>query len=105
MFCTKCGTQLVPGSRFCSSCGAAYAPPPPGVSPQQSQQLMRPRSPRVIAGVCSGLALHYGWDVTLVRLIWVVCVLCAGTGVLAYVIAWIVIPEAPYALPGSYPTS
>jgi phage shock protein C len=60
---------------------------------------MRPRHPRVIAGVCSGLALHYGWDVTLVRLILILCVLCAGTGILAYIIAWIVIPEAPYQLP------
>jgi phage shock protein C len=60
---------------------------------------MRPRHPRVIAGVCSGLALHYGWDVTLVRLILILCVLCAGTGILAYILAWIVIPEAPYQLP------
>jgi phage shock protein C len=54
----------------------------------------------MIAGVCSGLALHYGWDLTIVRLILVLCVLFAGTGVLAYIIAWIVIPEAPYELPG-----
>jgi hypothetical protein len=32
--------------------------------------------------------------------VWVLCVLFGGTGVLAYIIAWIVIPEAPYALPG-----
>jgi phage shock protein C len=62
-------------------------------------QLTRPRYPRAIGGVCSGLALHYGWDITTVRLIWVLCVLFGGTGVLAYIIAWIVIPEAPYALP------
>ena len=43
--------------------------------------------------------MHYGWDVILVRLIWVFCVFFAGTGVLAYIIAWIVIPEAPYVLP------
>ncbi|MCU1321544.1 MAG: phage shock protein PspC [Acidobacteriaceae bacterium] len=102
MYCTKCGNQLTPGSRFCSSCGTAYAPANPGTYPQshpQQSQLVRPRNPRVIAGVCSGLALHYGWDITLIRLILVLCVLFAGTGVLAYVIAWIVIPEAPYALP------
>jgi phage shock protein PspC (stress-responsive transcriptional regulator) len=55
----------------------------------------------VIGGVCSGLAVHYGWDVTMVRLVWVLCVLFGGTGVLAYIIAWIVIPEAPYALPAT----
>ena len=58
-------------------------------------------TPRVFGGVCSGLALHYGWDITTVRLLWVLCVLFAGTGVLAYIIAWIVIPEAPYVLPES----
>jgi phage shock protein C len=62
-------------------------------------QLVRPRTARVFGGVCSGLALHYGWDVVTVRLLWVLCVLFAGTGVLAYIIAWIVIPEAPYVLP------
>jgi phage shock protein C len=98
MFCSKCGAQIAPGSRFCSACGTVFAPQVPGNYPQQSQ-LMRPRSPRVIAGVCSGLALHYGWDVTVIRLILILCVLFAGTGVLAYIIAWIVIPEAPYALP------
>lgn len=98
MFCSKCGNQLAHESRFCPSCGTAVAPMNPGIYPQQSQ-LVRPRTPRVIAGVCSGLALHYGWDITLVRLILVLCVLFAGTGFLAYVIAWIVIPEAPYALP------
>jgi phage shock protein PspC (stress-responsive transcriptional regulator) len=43
--------------------------------------------------------LHYGWDVVTVRLLWVLCVLFLGTGILAYIIAWIVIPEAPYVLP------
>jgi phage shock protein C len=98
MFCSKCGAQIASGSRFCSACGTAFTPQPPGTYPQHAQ-LMRPRHPRVIAGVCSGLALHYGWDVTLVRLILILCVLCAGTGILAYIIAWIVIPEAPYQLP------
>ena len=64
-------------------------------------QLMRPRYPRVFGGVCSGLALHYRSDITTVRLLWVLCVLFAGTGILAYIIPWIVIPEAPYVLPES----
>jgi phage shock protein C len=98
MFCSKCGNQVDPSSRFCASCGTATASTPSGSYTQQSR-LFRLRTPRVIAGICSGLALHYGWDVTLVRLIWVLCVLFAGTGVIAYIIAWIVIPEAPYQLP------
>lgn len=99
MYCSYCGRQMDAGARFCSSCGAACQP---GYfrAPMMGQ-LMRPRSPRVFGGVCSGLALHYGWDVTTVRLVWALCVIFGGTGILAYIIAWIVIPETPYALPAS----
>ena len=86
-------------ARFCSGCGTAWGGHGFARAPLFGQ-LMRPRHPRVIGGVCSGLALHFGWDVSVVRVLWVLCVLCAGTGVLAYIIAWIVIPEEPYLLPG-----
>jgi phage shock protein C len=86
-------------ARFCPACGAvaqpiAYAPAPfPG-------QLTRPRYPRVVAGVCSGLALHYGWDLSLVRIVCALAILMPpGVGLIAYLVAWVVIPEAPYALP------
>ena len=68
MFCAKCGKQVDPSSRFCPACGATIAAPPPpqqGYSPIPGQ-LTRSRSNRVIAGVCAGFALHYGWDITLV---------------------------------------
>lgn len=99
MYCSNCGTQRDPASRFCPSCGVASAVPPTQSAPTYppTSRLTRSRN-RVIAGVCSGLADHYGWDLTIVRLILVLCVLFAGTGVLAYIIAWIVIPEAPYEL-------
>jgi len=54
----------------------------------------------MIAGVCSGFALQYGWDITVVRLVTVVIALfTSGIGLLAYLAAWIIIPEAQYALP------
>lgn len=55
---------------------------------------MRPRDDRVIAGVASGIARHLGLDPALVRLAFVVLTLAGGSGVLAYLIAWLVIPEA-----------
>ncbi|GAA3765796.1 PspC domain-containing protein [Terriglobus aquaticus] len=61
--------------------------------------LMRSRLDRKIAGVCGGIARNQGWDSNVVRLIWVVLVLFAGTGVLAYIVLWIVLPEEPFALP------
>ncbi len=103
MFCTQCGHQLMSGSRFCSSCGTPSSPANPCDYP--ASQILRPRHPRMIAGVCSGIALHYGWDVSIVRLIWALCLLCGGSGLVAYIIAWIVIPEAPYELPAGMPGS
>jgi len=88
-------------ARFCPACGAATLPAAAGRAPFPGQ-LSRPRYPRMIAGVCSGFALHYGWDLSLVRVI-AVCVLIFsfGTAMLAYFLFWIIIPEAPYALPGA----
>ncbi len=61
--------------------------------------LMRSRVNRKIAGVCGGIAEQNGWDPTVVRLIWLALVFFGGTGVLAYVVLWVVLPEAPFALP------
>ena len=47
-----------------------------------------------IAGVCAGIANYFDLDPTLVRVIWILLVCAAGTGVLAYLIAWAVMPEA-----------
>ena len=65
-------------ARFCPACGAAVAAGGLRAACRCLGNLMRPRYPRVFGGVCSGLALHYGWDITTVRLLWVLCVLFAG---------------------------
>lgn len=49
---------------------------------------------RKLCGVCGGIADYFGVDPTLIRLLWVLLVLCAGTGILAYIIAAIIMPEA-----------
>ncbi|PYU73133.1 MAG: PspC family transcriptional regulator [Acidobacteria bacterium] len=63
---------------------------------------MRSSTDKKIAGVCAGLADYFDLDPTIVRVLWLLAVLCAGTGVLAYVILWIVLPVAPA---GVIPTS
>jgi phage shock protein C len=96
MFCPHCGKQSAPDARFCSSCGAPAANP---YAPAQSR-IVRPRHPRVIAGVCSGIAIHYGWDIILVRILFAVFTfLTSGLGILLYIAAWAILPDAPYALP------
>ena len=49
---------------------------------------------RKLCGVCGGIADYFGVDPTLIRLLWVLLVLCAGIGILAYIIAAIIMPEA-----------
>jgi phage shock protein C len=59
-----------------------------------SKVLMRSRDGRMLAGVCAGIAEYLGLDVTVIRVIWaVVSVLTGGAGVLAYLAAWVIIPD------------
>lgn len=59
------------------------------------KRLYRSKKDEKLAGVCGGIAEYLGIDSTLVRLIWALFVLCAGSGVLAYIVCAIVIPEKP----------
>jgi phage shock protein PspC (stress-responsive transcriptional regulator) len=60
----------------------------------RSRQLVRRRDDRMVAGVCSGVAAYLGVDVTVVRLLAVLgAVLSAGSIVVAYVAAWVLMPE------------
>ena len=58
------------------------------------KMLVRTRDGRIIAGVCSGLSEYFGLDATLIRVIVaVLTVFTGGFGALAYLAAWVVIPE------------
>ena len=59
------------------------------------KRLHRSLNDRKIAGVCGGVAEYLGWDPTLVRLLWVVLTLLGGSGILIYLILWIVMPDSP----------
>lgn len=50
---------------------------------------------KTLAGVCGGVAEFFGWDLTLVRVIWVFCLLFFGFGLVLYIVLWIVMPKAP----------
>jgi phage shock protein C len=63
-------------------------------SGNETKVLVRPREGRMVAGVCAGLAEYFGMDVTLIRVIVaVVAVITGGAGILAYLVAWVIIPE------------
>lgn len=58
-------------------------------------KLRRSSKDRLIAGVCGGLAAWLGWDVTLVRILYVLVSIfsAAFPGIVVYVILWIVMPQ------------
>lgn len=62
-----------------------------------TRTLFRPRDDRMIAGVCSGLARRFGWNVTVVRLLAVLSIVLPGSQLLIYGICWLVIPNEPAA--------
>ncbi|MEO8747743.1 MAG: PspC domain-containing protein [Rhodanobacter sp.] len=56
--------------------------------------LRRSYRDRVLAGVCGGIAEHFGWSATRVRVAWVVLALFAGSGICVYLLLWLVMPNA-----------
>jgi phage shock protein PspC (stress-responsive transcriptional regulator) len=63
-------------------------------------RLVRSNTDKRIAGVCGGLAEYFDVDPTIVRITWVIVSIICGAGVLgvvAYLVAWFIIPPAPVA--------
>lgn len=58
------------------------------------RKLVRSSEDRVIAGVCSGIAEYFAFDPTLVRLGWALVTLFGGSGIVPYLVAWAIIPDA-----------
>lgn len=97
MYCSHCGKECAADSNFCPACGKASTMQG---NLYQTPRIMRPRSSRVIAGVCAGFALHFGWDVMWTRILFTIFTLItSGFGVIAYIVAWVVLPDAQDALP------
>ena len=56
------------------------------------KRLYRSTDQKIIAGVCGGIGEYFEIDPVIVRLIWFVFFLFGGVGVLAYIIAWMIVP-------------
>ncbi|MFS4482793.1 PspC domain-containing protein [Hyunsoonleella sp. 2307UL5-6] len=59
-----------------------------------SKRLYRDTDSSYVGGVSAGLAHYFGVDVIWIRLAWILLVAVAGTGVLLYILLWILVPEA-----------
>jgi phage shock protein PspC (stress-responsive transcriptional regulator) len=60
------------------------------------KKLYRPLKGRMLGGVCAGIGLHFDIDPTVIRLVWAAFTfLSLGTGIVVYLIAWVLIPEGP----------
>jgi len=104
MICPNCQKEIADHSNFCYNCGAnlSGAPAPCVKLPAHAvKRLMRSSTDKKIAGVCGGLAEYFDLDSTLVRVLWLLLIFFAGTGVLVYLILWIALPVAPLRLAAS----
>jgi phage shock protein PspC (stress-responsive transcriptional regulator) len=121
--CTKCGRALareevvmVDGKIMCGTCAPtqpsggfgeqgpiqdrwqqpqAERPASSGIGYDSSKRLYRSRKNQVIGGVAAGVAEYFDIDPTIVRIAWALLGMAWGTGVLVYLITWLVIPLNP----------
>jgi phage shock protein PspC (stress-responsive transcriptional regulator) len=78
----------------------SWPPPPPGPPPVRPQ-LRRSRTNKILGGVSGGLAEYSGIDALLWRVGFVALTLAGGTGVIVYLLLWVLMPAGPPAEPGS----
>ena len=111
MYCTNCGIQTGDTDNFCRECG--HETPLGRETRRQNtsgygapRRLCRLTSDKKIAGVCSGLGQYFDVDVTLVRLVVAAgTIFSGGLGLLAYIVAWIIMPCDNQAPPLRSPNS
>lgn len=60
-----------------------------------AKRLYRSGKNKILGGVCGGLGEYFNIDPVIIRLLWVLFSLAYGTGILAYIITWIIIPRNP----------
>ena len=96
MNCANCRKEIPDGSNYCNVCGAMQLPAPSTTN--APKRLFRSSTDKRIAGVCGGIAEYLQIDSTIVRLIWLVLIFIPMPivpAIVAYFVAWLVMPQAP----------
>ena len=94
MTCRHCNRESLDDAAFCQFCGTAQQTT---INPSGKRFLRRSKIDRQIAGVCGGIASYFETDPVFVRVAWIVLSIVPGAiflGILAYLVAWLIIPEA-----------
>jgi phage shock protein PspC (stress-responsive transcriptional regulator) len=60
---------------------------------EPTPRLYRPRTGRMLGGVCAGLALRFGTSATTMRLIFLLSCLLPGPQIVVYVLLWVLLPS------------
>lgn len=94
MTCKRCAREIEADSAFCRYCGATAQEAP--------RRLTRRPAEGKLGGVCAGIAAYFSTDPTWVRLLWVILSVVPGVvigGLIAYIVAWILLPAEGAAAP------
>jgi phage shock protein C len=65
----------------------------------EPRKLYRSQNQRMIAGVCGGLAEYFNVDATLMRVLFLLLAVFGGSGIVIYIVMWIIVPDASKAPP------
>ena len=89
MYCNYCGKCIQDDARLCAYCGRVV------LGARAYKRLERPRDRR-FGGVCAAFGNYFDIDVAVMRILWILAViLTVPLAIIAYFVAWIVIPEEP----------
>lgn len=90
MFCNYCGKCIQDDAKLCAYCGRVV------VGAMACKRLERPRHDRKISGVCAAFGRYFDIDPAVMRILWILAVIfTVPLAIIAYFVAWIVIPEEP----------
>jgi phage shock protein C len=90
MFCNYCGKMIQDDAKLCAYCGRVV------VGATACKRLERPRHDRKMGGVCAAFARYFDIDVAVMRILWILAVIMTvPLAIIAYLVAWVVIPEEP----------
>jgi len=60
---------------------------------EEPRKLYRSQTQRMLAGVCGGLAEYFNIDVTVMRVLFLILAVFGGSGLVLYLVMWIVVPD------------